>query len=174
MNEQYIYSGSSSIAATFANYIVEFKKYYPDYRVTKFNEYFDVYVYIDNWTYDNENTSNPDVRTGTRSYYFICPKKTRLCTVTKDLNCKKIDTFGQSNSGATIPVFLKLKKMVALFSVFRISTKLVNMQINQKIIVVITRVLVIVVKSVEWDIGIEVIKNMAGLMTKQLEMVMAR
>ena len=64
--------------------------------------------------------------------------------------------------------------MVALFSVFRISTKLVNMQINQKIIVVITRVLVIVVKSAEWDIGIEVIKNMAGLMTKQLEMVMAR
>ena len=64
--------------------------------------------------------------------------------------------------------------MVALFSVFRISTKLVNMQINQKIIVVITRVLVIVAKSAEWDIGIEVIKNMAGLMTKQLEMVMAR
>lgn len=110
MNEQYIYNGSSSIATTFANYIVEFKKYYPDYRVTKFNEYFDVYVYIDNWTYDNENTSNPDVRTGTRSYYFICPKKTRLCTVTKDLNCKKIDTFGQSNSGATIPVFFKTEK----------------------------------------------------------------
>ncbi len=110
MNEQYIYNGSSSIAATFANYIVEFKKYYPDYRVTKFNEYFDVYVYIDNWTYDNENTSNPDVRTGTRSFYFICPKKTRLCTVTKDLNCKKIDTVGQSNSGATIPVFFKTEK----------------------------------------------------------------
>lgn len=110
MNEQYIYNGSSSIATTFANYIVEFKKYYPDYRVTKFNEYFDVYVYIDNWTYDNENTSKPDVRTGTRSYYFICPKKTRLCTVTKDLNCKKIDTVGQSNSGATIPVFFKTQK----------------------------------------------------------------
>lgn len=110
MNEQYIYSGSSSIATTFANYIVEFKKYYPDYRVTKFNEYFDIYVYIDNWTYDSENTSNPDVRTGTRSYYFICPKKTRLCTVTKDLNCKKIDAVGQSNSGATIPVFFKTQK----------------------------------------------------------------
>lgn len=52
--------------------------------------------------------------------------------------------------------------------------KLVNMQLNQKIIVVLNQVLVIVVMSVELDIEIEVIKNMAGLMTKQLEMVMAR
>lgn len=29
MNEQYIYNGSSSIATTFANYIVEFKKILP-------------------------------------------------------------------------------------------------------------------------------------------------
>ena len=117
MNEQYIYNKSDAIQKSFANYIVEFKKYFPDYRVTKFNEYFDVYVYVNTWTQDLSKDSEQDIRTGTYSNYFIVPKGTRVCTISKDLNCVNVDYYNTTNAGYTLPVFFKKSSEAPVFAI---------------------------------------------------------
>lgn len=117
MNEQYIYAKSDAVQRSWTNYINEFKKYYPDYRVNKFNEYFDIYVYANSWTADYSTSSKEDRRSGTYSHYFIVPKGTRVCTITKDLNCVDVDYYDVNNTGKTIPVFFKKPSACPIFAI---------------------------------------------------------